>query len=167
MTYYHGGVAGLSVGDELVPSPPHVSDGCPVCVARAAGRVCTVAEYRRWARRLGEPGRKILEVLAGAPDDAPVDPPSERRAVYFTSSIDYATWYAARSRGDLYAVEPLGLIEHSPEDNFPTWTTPKARVVAVVRRAVVLTRRERRRIDRLWGKADRRRDRAERQASAA
>lgn len=152
-TYFHGGKAGLRVGDLLVPSPPHVNDGCPVCVARAAGRVCTVGEYRAWARLLG--ATQVLDALAGADDDAPMDPPSAERAVYITTAREYATWYAAvRGHGDLYRVEPCSEPVQSPEDNFPSFTVAAARVVEVVRRNVHLTRRERRHLQRLWAKAD-------------
>lgn len=170
--FYHGGVAGLRPGDLLLPSPPHASDGCPICVARAEGRTLTVGEFRRWltaswrfARDARRPDvvRQIdaaLDELRDAPDSAPMDPPSAERAVYVTASREYATWYAARSRGDLYEVAPVGGATPSTEDNFPTWTCEAARVVRVLRRGVVLVRRERREIARLWEKADRARDRA-------
>lgn len=161
MKFYHGGIAGLNAGDMLVPSPPHVSDGCPVCVARAGGRSLTVGEYRVWLRQFGDRALPILRQLRDAPDDAPMDPPSERDAVYFTSELDYATWYAARSCGDLYQVEPVGPIEKSGTDHFPSFTAPAARVIRVIRRGVRLTRSDRRRIGREWEKADRRAERAD------
>lgn len=158
-TFYHGGAPGLAVGDRLVPSPPRVTCGCPVCEARAAGRSLTVGEYRRYLRRLGPSAAPALRVLEGAPDDAPVDPLSGEQAVYITTSREYATWYASRSGGDLYQVAPIGPATPSAEDNFPSFTCAEARVVAVLRRGVRLDRRERRRIERLWAKADRRRAR--------
>jgi hypothetical protein len=164
-TYYHGGVPGLNVGDRLVPSPPRVTCGCPVCEARAAGRSLTVGEYRRYLRRLGPAAAPALAALEGAPDDAPVDPPSAEEAVYITTSREYAAWYASRSRGDLYQVEPIGPATPSAEDSVPSLTCVAARVVAVLRRGVRLDRRERRRIERLWAKADRRRERESSHAS--
>jgi len=70
MTFYHGGIAGKRPGDYLFPSPPHVEDGCPICVARAAGRTLSVGEYRRWLSAHGEDALPILRALAGA-DDVP------------------------------------------------------------------------------------------------
>ena len=150
--FYHGGIAGLRVGDLLKPSPPHVTDGCPVCVARAEGRTLTVGEYRRWLAQFGERARAVLEALADADDCEPVDPPSERVAVYVTSDITYARWYAARSQG---GVEPLGELTRSATDHFPTWTVPEARVVDVIERRVRLVRSQRRELLRRWRKADR------------
>lgn len=154
MKLYHGGKAGLNVGDELVPSPPHGDDGCPICVGRREGRTVTVREYRAWLVQFGARARPVLEMLEGAPDNAPVDPPSQREAVYITTSHDYARWYAARSHGDLYEVEPVGELDPSTEDPFPSWTVPKARVTAVIERGVRLVRRDRRSLMRAWGKAD-------------
>jgi hypothetical protein len=156
--YYHGGKAGLEAGDRLVPAPAHVEDGCPICEAKKVGRVCTVGEYRRWLRQFGAKAAPVLAKLASAPDHEVIDPPrAQADAVYITSSVEYATWYAARSRGDLYQVEPIGPAQETAEDSFPSWTCREARVVRVLRRAVVLTRTERRRIEHLWRKADRRR----------
>ena len=156
---YHGGATGLHPGDLLVPSEPHVEDGCPICEARAAGRIYTVGEYRDYMLRLyrltGQTGVwNVLAALEGARDEQALDPPSLRAAVYVTSHELYATWYAARSRGDLYAVKPLGRTEPSTEDHFPTWTCPRARIVRVVRRAVVLTSEERARLLEEWAEAD-------------
>lgn len=153
---YHGGVSGLRAGDLLTPSPPHVFDGCPICVARAEGRAYTVGEYREVARRLGPHGRVILAYLEGAPDHMPVDPPSGTKSVYVTSDLAYARWYAARSRGDLYRVDPLSDPIPSDEDPFPSFLTDGARVVEVLERSVRLVRRERRELMRRWEKADRR-----------
>ena len=157
MRLYHGGLAGLDVGGILRPGPSHVEDGCPICQARAAGRKFTVREGRAWALAIGGlPGRRLWEILAGAPDHALIDPPSELKAVFVTSDIRYATWYAARSRGDVYRVEPLGPLTPSETDHFPAWSTPAARVLVVIRRDVALGRRERREIGRAWSRADRR-----------
>jgi hypothetical protein len=94
-------------------------------------------------------------MLEDVDDAAPMDPPSQRDAVYVTESVDYALFYAARSSGDLYQVKPEGPVERSPEDHFPSGTTPSARIVAVLRRGVRLTRTERRRILARWKRADR------------
>lgn len=159
MIYYHGGKAGLQAGDEIIPAPPHVEDGCPVCVARAAGVRYTVGEYRQWllglARR--DPGAvRVLAMLDGVPDSAVVDPPrAEVERVHLTTDRAYARWYAARSRGDLYEVEPIGMMLLSDEDHFPSWTVPAARVVRVAERRVRLTRQDRRSLMRAWAKADR------------
>lgn len=161
MTLYHGGIGGKRPGDVLVPSPPHVSDGCPICVARAEGRTCSVGEYRDWLRQFGERGKPILAQLADALDTDPIDPPSGRSAVYVTTSLPYARWYAARSQGDLYAVEPIGEVARSPEDPFPSWTCGSARVVAEVERRVRLRRHDRREMSRAWKAADRAAERGE------
>lgn len=158
MTWYHGGIGKMKIGDTLVPSAPHVEDGCPVCVARAAGRVVTVGEYRAWLRQQGPRALPVLKMLAAAPDDAPVDPPTAKRAVYFSTDIMYARWYAARSRGDLYEVRPIGAVERSDEDHFPTWTAGAAVVTRVVERQVRLTRADRREMARRWKKMDKIRD---------
>jgi len=158
MTLYHGGIAGKQPGDILVPSPPHVVCGCPVCAARAAGRVCTVGEFRLWAMGLGERGRPILEGLKDADPFDPVDPPTGRQAIYVTTSLPYARWYAARSQGALYTVEPIGEMQRSTEDHFPSWACQSARVLSVVERRVRLDRRDRREMLRLWKRADRRAD---------
>ena len=155
--YFHGGKPGLHPGDLLVPAPPHVvDDGCPVCVARRDGRACTVGEFRHWLHQFGPRAARALRELEGQPDDAPIDPPSAKQAVYITTSQAYATWYAARSQGDLYQVAPIGEVERSLEDHFSSWTTPVATVIRVLRRDVRLTRTERRTIMRQWKKADQR-----------
>lgn len=155
VTLFHGGKAGLNPGEMLVPSDPHVTDGCLICVARAEGRSVTVAEYRVWAAATRN--TRVLQMLDGADPREVIDPPSQVRAVYVTTDPLYATFYAARSQGDFYRVEPVGAMTASTEDHFaPTWTVGSARVVAVVRRRVVLSRRERREIMRRWAKADRR-----------
>ena len=158
MTWYHGGIGKMKVGDTLVPSSPHVEDGCPICEARAAGRVVTVGEYRAWLRQQGPRALPVLKMLADAPDDAPIDPPTGKRAIYFTTDLMYARWYAARSRGDLYEVRPVGPVERSKEDAFPTWTAGAAIVSRVVERKVRLTRADRREMTRRWKKKDKERE---------
>ncbi len=153
--YYHGGIAGLREGDLLVPSPPHVDDGCPICVARREGRVYTVGEYRLWLCQFGDRAVSVLRMLDGAHDAEPVDPPSAQDAVYITTDLGYARWYAARSRGDLYQVEPGGDLHESIEDHFPSFTVSEARVVKILERSVRLDRKDRRAMFRRWGKADR------------
>lgn len=167
MTWFHGGKAGLSVGDLVVPAPAHVEDGCPICEAKREGRCCTVGEYRRWLRRFGQRAEPVLLKLSGVPDDELMDPPrAASDGVYLTSSLEYATWYAARSgHGDLYQVRPEGELKPSPEDHFPTVVAERAIVVAVLRRAVTLTRTERRRIEHAWKKADARVERQRRSAA--
>lgn len=164
--YFHGGKAGLQPGDRIIVAPPHVEDGCPICVAREHGRVCTVGMYRVWLRQFGAKAAPVLAQLAGAADDEPMDPPSAKAAVYITSSVEYATWYAARSRGDLYEVGPIEPIEPSAEDHFSSWTCAAATVFRVLRRRVALTRTERRQILHKWRKADRRALRAKTEARA-
>lgn len=157
-TYYHGGYPGLVPGDTIQPAPPHVEDGCPICVARAEGRRYTVGEYRRWL--MSQPNRQaalmVLKYLEGADDREPVDPPSKPNRVYITSHEGYARWYAARSRGDLYEVVPDSKIEESDEDQFSSWTCATATVKRVVERHVRLDRRDRRALMREWEKRDRR-----------
>lgn len=159
MIYYHGGFPGMQPGDQIEPAPPHVVDGCPVCVARAEGRIYRVGEYRQWLATLPnqEGARLVLQQLEGADDREPVDPPSKPDRVYITSYHDYARWYAARSRGDLYEVQPDGNIEESDEDNFPSWTSGSATVTRVVERRVMLDRKDRRKLMREWDKRDRQR----------
>lgn len=154
-TYFHGGKAGLSIGDEVVPAPSHVEDGCPICEAKRDGRICTVGEYRAWLRQFGVRAERILRQLRDAPDWEALDPPRAAvDGVYITTSREYATWYAARSAGDLYQVKPIGEVRRSPEDHFETVIASKAVVVGILRRTVTLTRTERRRIAHLWKKAD-------------
>lgn len=151
---YHGGAPGLRAGDDLIPAPPVVTDTCPICVARSEGRVYTVGEYRAWLAPYGSLASTALRMLTDAPDAAPVDPPSGLHAVYVTTEQDYARWYAARSGGDLYRVEPIGDLTESQEDPFESYTVPLARVVAVVERRVRLDRADRRAMFRRWEKAD-------------
>lgn len=156
MKLYHGGVPGKVPGDILRPSPPHQEDGCPICVARAEDRGCTVAEYRAWLIEQGPRAEAVLEMLEGAPLWEIIDPPTGRHAIYATSDLAYARWYAARSRGDLYEVNLCGGGERSTEDPFPSWFAEAAEVVTVVERRVRLVRRDRRQLMRRWKKTERR-----------
>lgn len=156
MTYYHGGKSGLDVGDTLVPSDPHVEDGCPICVARAEGRTLRVWEFREWLSSVGTPrAKQALAMLADAHPMDPIDPPTPEESVYVTTDLGYARFYAARSKGDLYRVTPLGSVEQSDEDHFPTWKAVAAEVREVVERNVRLSRKDRRTLMRRWKKADR------------
>lgn len=125
---YHGGVPGLSEGDVIQPghSRDHHHSGCPWCEARAKG---------------GSFGG---------------DGPSMRAdRVYVTADKAYARYYASLyGRGDLYEVEPVGGVEPSMEDPFPTFVVPTARVVNVVQRAVLLRMSQRRELYLRWAKAD-------------
>jgi hypothetical protein len=132
---FHGGVPDLRPGDLIRPHPPRVVDGCAVCEARARGESYTV------------PGAGVIDPPTGRPD-----------RVYFTSDRPYGFFYASRYwRGDLYVVEPVGCVEESTEDPFPTWCAPAARVKSVYSRCVTLTMAERRRLYRRWAEADARR----------
>lgn len=126
MRLFHGGVPGLRPGDLIEPGHERkVHDRCAWCAARAEL----------------PPGKDGLPLLAGA--------------VYLTPERLYALHYASLyGRGDLYQVEPVGELERSTEDTVETWTAPAARVLVAVDRAVQLTQGERRRLYRLWGKAD-------------
>lgn len=127
--YFHGGVPGLTVGDRIVPHPPHVVDGCQVCAARAAGQQPVVA------------GLGNIDPVTDRPD-----------RVYVTTDREYARFYASRYwLGDLYTVRPDDPLEPSDEDLFPTWCAPAATVTGIVSRAVRLTDRQRRALVRRWG----------------
>lgn len=153
--YYHGGAAGLRVGHLLVPSPPHVEDGCPICVARAEGRTMRVGEYCEWLRAQGPEGERIAGIMSAAADPfEPVDPPSARAAVYVTTDVRYARWFAARSRGDLFEVLPIGELVPSPEDHFPAWSCQSAKIIRVLKRRVELSTSERRALLAAWKAAD-------------
>ncbi len=133
MRYFHGGVPGLKPGDLITPHPPHVVKGCKVCEARAQGLTATTGDG------------KAIDPPTGRPD-----------RVYITSDREYARWYASRYwYGDLYTVEPVGEIQPSTEDPWPTWCVPAARVVSVYTRAVQLTPHQRRTLLRRWTAADR------------
>jgi hypothetical protein len=154
--FYHGGVPGLKVGDSIVPSPPHVEDGCPICVARSEGRRFTVAQARAWALSMGRDGLPLLRALAGAPANGAVDPPSAQTAVYITKDLDYGDlvrrakpWRPLPGRGQWERRSNRGRTTSRPG------TVPEARVLAVLRRGVFLLRADRRRIERRWRKADR------------
>lgn len=125
---WHGGRAGLRVGDVLTGQHDRPTlDGCPWCQARARGE--------------HGPGG--------------IDGPSQVPAVYVTTSRLYAAHYASLAvYGDLYRVEALDELTPSTEDSMPTWTTPRAVIVAVVDRAVRLRPTDRRRLLREWTEAD-------------
>ena len=73
-------------------------------------------------------------------------PPLNADLVYLTTSRIYAAYLAhAYPYGDLYRVEPVGVIDVSSEDGAETYMAPAARVIAVVDRAVTLTASEVRR----------------------
>lgn len=129
---WHGGVPGLQPGDLITPHPPNVVDGCAVCAAKAAGRQPHV------------PGLGVVDPLTERPD-----------RVYITSDREYARFYASKyPTGDLYLVRPVGVLEASTEDPFPTFVVPAARVVTVYSRAVRLTERQRRTLTNRWTRAD-------------
>lgn len=124
---WHGGIDGLKPGDLLLPSPPKLVDGCAICVAHAAGKEVTV-------------GGHAIDPRTAHPD-----------RVYLTSDREYARFYASKYVfGDLYRIEPVGDLEWSTEDPFPTWKATAGRVVAVYERAVRLTDSQRRRLLRRW-----------------
>ncbi|MFD8820826.1 hypothetical protein ACFV1C_00405 [Streptomyces sp. NPDC059605] len=126
--YFHGGVPGLNPGDLLVPHPPAVVDGCPICIAKAAGQQPVV------------PGLGNIDPLTARPD-----------RLYVTTDREYARFYASKCwLGDLYVVEPKGEVERSAEDFFPTWCVEEAVVVSVVSRAVRLSDKQRRTLLRRW-----------------
>lgn len=126
---WHGGIPGLKPGDLIQPvtdGQRRAHDGCPTCRARNSGQPATH-------------------------DPAPARPDR----VYLTSDRLYARYYASLTgRGDLYVAEPVGGLEPSTEDHFPTWTAPQARVILVYDRAVTLAMGERRRLLRRWIEAD-------------
>ncbi|MFF6801060.1 hypothetical protein [Streptomyces sp. NPDC012616] len=130
--YFHGGVVGLKPGDLVTPHQPAVVDDCPICVARAKGDTYT-----------DEHGRTV-------------DPPTGRPdRVYITTDREYARFYASKVwLGDLYVVEPVGELQESTEDPFPTWTCEAARVLSVYSRAVRLTPGQRRTLSHRWARAD-------------
>lgn len=132
MRLFHGGIPGLKPGDLITPHPPRIVDGCPICVARAAG------------------GNPVVEGLGV------VDPATQRPdRVYVTADRDYGRFYASRwYRGDLYVVEPVGVLDASTEDRFPSWTCEAARVRSVYQRCVLLTPKQRRALLKRWTAAD-------------
>jgi hypothetical protein len=126
MRLFHGGVPELRPGDLIEPGHERkIHQGCTWCATRAEL----------------PPSQDGLALQVGR--------------VYLTPVRLYAQHYASLyGRGDLYRVEPVGELQRSTEDTVETWTAPAARVVAVLDRAVLLTQSERRRLYRLWGKAD-------------
>lgn len=122
---WHGGVPDLQVGDLIQPG--HSRDdrhpGCPFCEARKAGT-------------------------------ASIDLPSARAdRVYFTTHRLYAKFHASLyGHGDLYRVEPVGEVERSAEDLFPSFVAPAARVLVVFAREVLLTPGERTAIYLEWAR---------------
>ena len=122
MKLWHGGVDGLRVGDLLEPSPPKLVPGCAVCAAHAHGQ------------------------------DHPLEPATKHPdRIYLTTDREYARFYASKYvYGDLYQVEPIGTLEWSTEDPFPTWKATSARITAVYARAVRLTNSQRRALLRRW-----------------
>lgn len=132
MILFHGGVPGLRAGQLLTPHAPNVVDGCAICEARAAGR--------DWADAAGNV----------------VDPATRQEMVYATDDRAYARFYASKYPfGDLYRVEMLGDVVESTEDHWATWCAPKARVVSVLERSVMLTAAQRRTLLRKWQRFDR------------
>jgi hypothetical protein len=130
--YFHGGKPGLDPGDVLVPGPPNFLDDCPICQEVKAGRSTP------------------FEQPTGSPD-----------RLYITSDKEYARFYASKyPRGSLYVVEPLGELEPSTEDRFPTWKVLEARVRSVYDRCVVLTASQRRVLFRRWEVLDKLTERA-------
>ena len=105
---WHGGVPGLRPGDLITPGHHRLGiTGCPICAGRDAGNTNQI------------------------------DPPSRRPdKIYLTTSREYARFYAALSRGDLYRVSPVGPVQRSAEDTIATYMASSARVVAVYARAV-------------------------------
>lgn len=157
MKLYHGGVRGLRVGDPVIVAQPHVTDGCPICVARVAGRTFTVRDMRAWMlTRWDDPNaRAILKSLEGQPPGMAVDGPTPAGSgVFVTSDVEYARFYAARSMGDLYRVEAVGLMKRSTSDHFESFECEGADVIEVLARDVVRTRKQRRELERRWKKAD-------------
>jgi hypothetical protein len=129
---FHGGMPGLKPGGLITPHAPNVVDGCAICAAKAAGEQPVVK------------GLGVVDPLTERPD-----------RVYVTSDREYARFYASKyPLGDLYVIEPVGELEPSGEDHFPSWTVPAARVVSVYDRAVRLTPHQRRTLLRRWQAAD-------------
>jgi hypothetical protein len=124
LRFFHGGVAGLGVGEIITPGHAderHV-DGCAICAAHAAGTSTAID---------------------------PLTPPDR---VYVTTDRDYARYYASRAvLGWLYVVEPLGELTTSHEDQFPSWWCSSARVISIYERAVRLSHAQRRRLFVRWG----------------
>ncbi|MFF4292183.1 hypothetical protein ACFY0N_00835 [Streptomyces vinaceus] len=124
---FHGGAPGLDVGDLIEPGHHRTVDGCPTCAARARGEHHIA------------PGVSSLEPPTGRPD-----------RVYFTTDRGYGRLYASLALGDLYVVEPVGDVERSREDYFPTWCAPAARITQVFTRNVQRSPEERARLNARW-----------------
>ena len=123
---WHGGVAGLWVGDVILPNMAEhrYVEGCPHCAAQAAGQRTNI------------------------------DPPTPADWVYASEDHEYARWYASRAvRGSLYRVRLEGECERSQEDppQFGCWRARRAVVVGVKELGVTLTMRERERVFMRWG----------------
>jgi hypothetical protein len=130
---WHGGIPDLKPGDLITPHPPNVVDGCAICAAKARGEQPRIP---------GIPG--IVDPLTERPD-----------RVYITPDREYARFYASKyPTGDLYVVEPVGDVEPSTEDPFPTFVAPAARVITVYSRAVRLSDRQRTTLRNRWDRAD-------------
>lgn len=130
--YFHGGIPDLNRGDLIKPHPPRIVDGCPICVARAAGKNLTV------------PGLGVVDPATKHPD-----------RVYVSTDRDYARFYASKFwLGDLYVVEPVGDVVASVEDPFPSFTCEGARILSIVSRAVRLTDRQRTTLTNKWKRRD-------------
>lgn len=127
MRLFHGGVPGLGVGDLIQPGHQRQSHpGCPICEVRERG---------------GDP---LIDPASRRPD-----------RVYLSEDREYARYYASLfGHGDLYAVEPVGELERSPEDMFPSYTAPAARVLAVYGRRIELSWSQRRSLYRRWAALD-------------
>ncbi|MFF4388525.1 hypothetical protein ACFY0G_17360 [Streptomyces sp. NPDC001552] len=142
---FHGGFAGLKVGDLITPSPPRHIDGCVICAARARGETYIA------------PGLGGIDPPTGRPD-----------RVYLTSDREYGLFHASLAwYGDLYVVAPEGTVERSEEDYFETWCAPAARILSVYTRAVQLTMPQRHRLFRRWGQLEAAAARAARLAARA
>jgi len=131
---WHGGIPDLKPGDLITPHPPNIVDGCAICAAKARGEQPHLP---------GIPG--VVDPLTERPD-----------RVYITPDREYARFYASKyPTGDLYVVEPVGDMETSTEDPFPTIVVPAARVITVYSRAIRLTTGQRRTLTNRWERADR------------
>lgn len=124
---YHGGAPGLRVGDILDPHHDRpIHDGCETCRANAEA------------------------AKAGHGYDGTDGPTHIKTHVYATPAKWYAKLHASLyGYGDLYRVEPIGILQVSTEDDVETIMAPTMRIVAVADRAVRLSNRERRQIMRL------------------
>lgn len=87
--------------------------------------------------------------------EAGVDDSHAPDKVFVTENREYARFYASRyGRGDLYVVQPQGVMEPSDNDcDIPTWSCDRARIVSVYERHIDLTRSQRWRVFRLMSPA--------------